>query len=149
MLQVTKMLYPLELSKISYKVAPWAELMAQQFGAELHVLHVVPGLEFWGVAFASEVLIEKDMPQVIAKTQPLVEDFCFEHFKSVPPKAVKVVSGSPSAEIIKYVNENGINMIVMGTHGYYGFDRHLFGSVADKVTRTSPVPVLMVPPLVP
>ena len=146
MLQVRNILYPLELSKISPMIVPWAELMAQQFGAKLHVLHVVPGLEFMGVAFASEALIERDFPLMIEKTRPWVENFCAEHFKAVKPEVIAVLSGSPAREIVKYAEENGIDLIVMGTHSQAGLERQLFGSVADKVTRTSPVPVVTVPP---
>lgn len=146
MLQVQKLLYTLELSSVSPSVAPWAELMAKQFGAELHVLHVVPGLEFVGLAFSNVAMAARDFPLMIEKTKPLVADFCAKHFSSVIPKVVAVVGGNPAKEIVTYVKDNGIDMIVMGTHSQAGMDRYLFGSVADKVTRTSPVPVVIVPP---
>jgi nucleotide-binding universal stress UspA family protein len=120
--------------------------MAQQFGAKLHVLHVVPGLEFAGVAFAADTLIAKDFPKMIQKTRSWVDDFCVEHFKTVIPAAIVVVAGRPAGEIVKYVKENGIDLIVMGTHSQAGLERQLLGSVADKVTRTSTVPVVTVPP---
>jgi nucleotide-binding universal stress UspA family protein len=146
MLQVRKVLYPLELSNISPKVAPWAELMAQQFGAELHVLHVIPGLEFMGLAFSSEYMADRDFPLMIEKTRPWVADFCAKNFNLVTPKVIEVVGGHPAREIVKYAKENGIDLIVMGTHAQEGLERQLFGSVADKVTRTSTVPVVTVPP---
>jgi nucleotide-binding universal stress UspA family protein len=143
---VYKLLYPLDLSQISPRVAPWAELMAQQFGADLHVLHVVPGLEFMGLAFSSEAMAARDFPLMIEKTRPWVVDFCAKHFNSVIPEVIAVVGGNPAREIVKYVKENGIGLIVMGTHAQVGMERQLFGSVADKVTRTSTVPVVTVPP---
>ena len=145
-MQVAKLLYALDLSMISHRVAPWAELMAAQFGAELHVLHVVPGLEFAGVAYASDSLIARDFPLMIEKTRPWVEDFCAQHFKTVRPQVMAVVGGNPAAEINGYVKENAIDLIVMGTHSQAGLERQLFGSVADKVTRTATVPVVTVPP---
>jgi nucleotide-binding universal stress UspA family protein len=57
-----------------------------------------------------------------------------------------VREGIPSKEIVEYTVENGIDGIVMGTHGRGGFGRMVIGSVADKVVRTSPVPVLTVRP---
>jgi nucleotide-binding universal stress UspA family protein len=146
MLHAHNLLCSLELSSVSPSVASWAELIAQQFGAELHVLHVVPGLEFMGLAFSSEAMAARDFPLTIEKTRPRVEDFCAKHFQSVAPVVIGVVGGNPAREIVKYVEENGIDLIVMGTHSQAGMDRYLFGSVADKVTRTSTVPVVTVPP---
>lgn len=56
-----------------------------------------------------------------------------------------VVEGHPAQEIIKYAEENSIDLIVMGTLGKSGLDRFLLGSVADKVIRNSKIPVIAVP----
>jgi nucleotide-binding universal stress UspA family protein len=55
-----------------------------------------------------------------------------------------VLEGHPSNEIIDFAQKNEIDVIVMGTLGKSGLDRFLLGSVAEKVTRNSPVPVLVV-----
>lgn len=55
-----------------------------------------------------------------------------------------ILEGSPSREITRYADENDIDVIVMGTHGRSGVDRLLLGSVAERVLRSSPVPVLTV-----
>ena len=144
--QVKKVLYPLELSPLSPAVAPWVEAVAQQWSAELHVLHVVPGLEFWGMAYASEALVANDLPLLVEKARPLVEEFCVVNFRSHRPAVVAVASGGPAHEIIGYASQNAIDLIVMGTHSQAGLDRALFGSVADKVLRSTTVPVLIVPP---
>nr|WP_277505937.1 universal stress protein [Haladaptatus sp. DYSN1] len=52
--------------------------------------------------------------------------------------------GDPAVAIIAYAIENEIDIIVMGTRGKTGFERYLFGSVAEKVVRVSPVPVMTV-----
>ncbi|MDK2892745.1 universal stress protein [Methanohalophilus sp.] len=56
----------------------------------------------------------------------------------------RVLEGHPSHEIIEFAENNDIDLIVMGTHGKSGFDRFLLGSVAEKVTRNSKVPVMVV-----
>ena len=56
----------------------------------------------------------------------------------------ETVEGSPHEEILDYVTEHGIDMIIMGTHGRTGLDRLVMGSVAERVVRRSPVPVLTV-----
>ncbi|MCD4821283.1 MAG: universal stress protein [Methanococcoides sp.] len=55
-----------------------------------------------------------------------------------------VLEGHPSNEIIEFAEGNNIDMIVIGTLGKSGIDRFLLGSVAEKVTRNSKVPVLVV-----
>jgi nucleotide-binding universal stress UspA family protein len=57
-------------------------------------------------------------------------------------RAVNV--GTPHREILDYVEDHDIDLVVMGTHGRTGLDRYLIGSVTEKVVRTSPVPVLTV-----
>lgn len=55
-----------------------------------------------------------------------------------------LVNGSPAKEIVRYSNENDCDVIVMGTHGRSGVDRLLLGSVAERVVRSSDVPVLTI-----
>jgi nucleotide-binding universal stress UspA family protein len=60
------------------------------------------------------------------------------------PVTTEVVTGSPSRQIGEYAAQNDCDVIVMGTHGRSGFDRWLLGSVAERVVRSSPVPVLTI-----
>ncbi len=57
-----------------------------------------------------------------------------------------VVWGRPADEILKYINENKTDLVIMSTHGRSGIPRWAFGSVADKVIRHSTAPVLIIPP---
>jgi len=54
------------------------------------------------------------------------------------------VEGRPSREIVSVAREEGVDCIVMGTHGRAGIDRLILGSVAERVVRTAPVPVVTV-----
>ena len=58
----------------------------------------------------------------------------------------KVLTGDVTEEILQYVQENRANLIVMGTHGYKGLERVMFGSVADKVVKTACCPVMTINP---
>lgn len=60
------------------------------------------------------------------------------------PVESTILDGSPSREIVEYSDENDIDVIVMGTHGRSGVDRLLLGSVAERVLRSAPVPVLTI-----
>ena len=63
--------------------------------------------------------------------------------RDVPVECVQL-DGAPSREIVRYAEKHGCDLIVMGTHGRGGIDRLLLGSVAEKVVRSSRIPVLTV-----
>ncbi len=59
--------------------------------------------------------------------------------------AKKVVEGNPGVELVQYADESGVDAIVIGSCGRSGLEKFLLGSVAEKVVRTSRVPVITVP----
>ncbi len=71
----------------------------------------------------------------------VVETACANH--DVPVERVRL-EGRPSQRIVEYATEHGGDLIVMGTHGRGGLDRLLLGSVAERVVRSAPVPVMTV-----
>ena len=60
------------------------------------------------------------------------------------PIEIHLLEGSPSREIVRFAEKEGVDLVVMGTHGRGGIDRLLLGSVAERVVRSSKVPVLTV-----
>ena len=58
----------------------------------------------------------------------------------------RIVQGAPADSILDYTQKNQVDLIIMSTHGRSGVSRWAFGSVADRVIRNSPVPVLLSPP---
>lgn len=60
------------------------------------------------------------------------------------PVETEIVDGSPAKEIVAYADEQDCDVVVMGTHGRSGVDRLLLGSVAERVVRSAPVPVLTI-----
>jgi nucleotide-binding universal stress UspA family protein len=62
------------------------------------------------------------------------------------PATVAVRPGTPDEAIVSYVGERGVDLVTVGTHGRTGVERVLLGSVAERVLRTAPVPVLVVGP---
>lgn len=115
--------------------------LAKLSGARVYVTYVVDTASFdsipmdggWEMMYK---LLEKEgneiTDKVIADTG---EDIEIES---------KLLEGHPGHEIIDFAENNGIDLIVMGTHGKSGLDRFLLGSVAEKVTRNSHVPVMVV-----
>ncbi len=143
---VQKMLFPMELTEITEKIAPWVNLAAQRFEASVHVLHVIPDPGYWGVAYGISPSHLDDEPGLIRKAQEKVDAFCKEYMAKDLDLTIKTVLGEPSEEILRYIGDQSISLVVIGTHGRRGFEKFVFGSVADRVVKSSPVPVLTVNP---
>lgn len=141
--QFKTILMPTDFSSTSEQAFEYAVAMAQRFGASLHVLHVV--------AYPMEVAAWPDAYWIEATglRQRLREDAEKQIVAlagSVVGVAVttEVLDGNPARTIDKVAKERGCQLIVMGTHGHGGIAHLLLGSVAERVVRTAPCPVLTV-----
>lgn len=139
MIRLQKILVPTDFSTHSDAAVRYGVELANRFDAELHLLHTVERVPaFYGEGFAAPPETEADLANAAtAKLAELPEQ--------ISPQTVvvrKVVIGSPFPEILKYAEENDIDLIVLGTHGHGALARVLLGSVAEKVVRKSPCPVL-------
>ena len=66
--------------------------------------------------------------------------------KGIPQVEGKILTGDIAEEIMRYGKTNNCDLIIMGTHGYKGFERIIFGSVADKVVKNACCPVMTINP---
>ena len=82
---------------------------------------------------------QKDAEEYVLKVKDTLKK------QGIATRAVTVV-GNPADEILGYTEKNNVDLIVMSTHGRSGLSRFFFGSVADKVSRHSRVPVLLIAP---
>ena len=145
-MELKKILYPTDFSKHSLAALPYAKEMAEKFGAELHVLHVVDSAyQYWmagGEDTAAVVISENEL---MDSAQQQMDDFIEKNlgdYKS--PMTVKLLPGRPFLEIIHYARDQGIDMIVIATHGYGALTSMLIGSVTEKVLRKAPCPVMTI-----
>jgi nucleotide-binding universal stress UspA family protein len=113
--------------------------LAEQYDATVHALYAVEAVP--GMDHGAEQLIGALQAEGERATTD-VADRARERGLAVET-AVRV--DSPHRAILDYADENGVDLVVMGTHGRTGLDRVLLGSVAEKVVRLAPVPVLTVP----
>jgi nucleotide-binding universal stress UspA family protein len=140
----TRILVPTDFSEPSDAALDYARVLAGKFGASLHVLHVV---ETPSAMMSPEVYIA-DSPE--AQVQ-LFEDAKNRLQHRVTPNdrtryaaTTEIVSGPNARSIVNYATERGMDLIVMGTHGRTGMAHLLMGSVAEKVVRDAPCPVMTV-----
>lgn len=114
---------------------------AKRHNAAFHVLFVVdqtaPVLNVRGSDAPLDQL-EAEGKEVVDRTKEQVNQAAIESVTG------SVCRGEPAQTILDYANTNDIDLVVMGTHGRSGLDRHLLGSVAEKVVRHSDSSVLTV-----
>ena len=84
--------------------------------------------------------------EMLQSAEKKMESFLAENLGNDKTCSSTVIKGDVAEEITDYAAKNDISMIVMGTHGYKGLEKVLFGSVAEKVVKTAPCPVLTVNP---
>jgi len=146
-LEFKKILFPVDMSKVSPKLVEFALTMAQRFSAELHVINVTRPLlaQSPGLAFSSEE-IKQIRERYYSKAAEQLDEFVQTHLGGYAPLKTAHLRGDPAEGILRYIKDNGISLVVMGTHGRKGLDKILFGSVAQRVVQMSPAPVLTINP---
>lgn len=141
-----RILTPTDFSTCADRALTHALDVAAQFGAQLHILHVVNELDpsWYGLTdvqdrttkLRDQIKLEaRDRLRALAPDKDLYD---FETTVSLQ------LSFDVAGSIQEYVDERDIQLVVMGTHGRTGLDRLMLGSVANKVIRHSPVPVMTV-----
>jgi len=141
-----KILFPVDFSEVSPKIAPWVLTMANQFKAEVHLLFVARRLEHFAEMYVTFEDIQNFQTGVIHGAERNMDEFEKTYFKEYPNCKTKVVLGDIAEEILKYAKGEEIDLIIMGTHGRKGLNRIVFGSIADRIIKMSPIPVLSINP---
>ena len=114
--------------------------LAERYDATLHALYVVDGAAYSTLEAGAEIVVEALESEGEEATERVADA---AESAGVNCETI-VTTGTAYRSIRNYVDENEIDMIVMGTHGRKGLDRYLLGSVTERVVRTSDVPVLTV-----
>ena len=139
---LNKILCPYDFSECSKHALKFAIEFATAYKAKLYLLHTfdIRAYNYSEPIYGISVPI-KDAVITIKKE---LENSIPEKIKDELRVETLVIPGVPFYEIIKFANENGIDLIVMGTHGRTGIAHILLGSVAEKVVRKATCPVLTV-----
>ncbi len=144
-MKIRKILCPVDFSETSSRAADYAVELASDVGGSVSFVHA------WMLPIAAmpdgTVLYGPDVAQSIADGLGKSLDQLVSRYRDRGVKLEsRLVEGPPYLEIVRLARELGVDVIVMGTHGRTGLPHLLLGSVAGRVVRTSPVPVLTVPP---
>jgi nucleotide-binding universal stress UspA family protein len=141
--QFKTILVATDFSQTSEYALEYARALATSFGSKLHVLHVVPDpmiASAWSEAYAYDLTALGERLRLDAERQ-LAEKALTIREVAVTTEALV---GRPAAIIVLTAAERGADLIVMGTHGRSGVTHFFMGSVAERVVRSAPCPVLTV-----
>ncbi len=145
MLTLKTVLVPTDFSDASESALRYGKAMAEAFGASLHVVHVMEDL--LAHAWAAEVYVAS-MPQlrdeIEKESRQRLGALLTDGERTELRAETALLAGNPFLEIIRYAKAHDVDLIVMGTHGRGPIAHMLLGSVAEKVVRKSPCPVLTV-----
>jgi glycine betaine transporter len=145
-LTISRILVPVDFSAYSERALEYAIALAGRLGASLHLLHVVEDPIATGVWGGETVL-----PNLTELREELVdgaERQLVTYREAAERAGVPVVStaqvGLPAISIVDHATSLGVDLIVMGTHGRTGMAHLVMGSVAERVLRQAPCPVLTI-----
>jgi universal stress protein A len=144
MTTISRILVPIDFEDTSQEALAYATMLAQRLDATLTLVHVFDDV-YASAAYS---------PDVYAPLPPAVRERVVGELREKlsallpaagrPDNRAEVIVGTPAKGIIEHAREQGVDLIVMGTHGRHGLSHALLGSVAERVLRTAPCPVLTI-----
>jgi nucleotide-binding universal stress UspA family protein len=161
-MDVRKILVPVDYSSDSQQALSWGMSLAEKYGSRLLLFHAiakaVEEVFAQGIGAASppayylERLAPGNLPfpgqpiiiDLLDQASTELQDFAHKHLREPLPLEIKVGVGKPAEEILRVAREEGVDLIVMGTHGHTGLRHLILGSVAEEVTRHAPCPVFTI-----
>ncbi len=154
MKEFKKILWPTDLSDNAAQSLPLVTSLTQKYDAEIHLLFVAEDISqvinFYGEDHPGPV--EQFRQWLIQKAEKKMEDLCGRELGGCPHYRKHIKVGDPAQAILKMIQEEGVDLVVMATHGHgYGTHEHragqaTFGTVSEEVVKNSPIPVLTVSP---
>lgn len=142
---IRKILVPVDFSANAKEALAWAADLARRYDAAVTLAHVYQPISMTlpdGFVLSSAPALVDLLNQLDRALADARRDLT-----DVAP-GIKVdtqlLQGVPFAEIVRFAREGGYDLVVMGTHGRTGLKHALLGSVAEKVVRKAPCPVLTI-----
>jgi len=151
MTMMKKILLPTDLSNSAELAVPMARKMAATFGARIHCLHVADDpVDDWVGSWS----LVPDTPGMVTESERIgfpkpsmkrLRAFVDKHFSDLEPTVTfEVVEGKPHEEIVRVAEDQRVNLIVMGNHGYGEMDPSGHDCNTERVIRSTSIPVLSI-----
>ncbi len=148
MIAIKNVLVATDFSDVAASAIDYARELARRGDGTLHVLHVVDDINSIlayadaGVGGLAPADLQQDIEQAATRSLEAAVDDCDR--RELHAVTVLRVGHNPAKEIVEYASANAIDLIVVGATGRGALNRLLMGSVADKVIRQAPCPVLAI-----
>ncbi len=146
MIDLQRILLPTDFSDNAAEAQKYACEFADRFGSELHLLHVLEVHVDPTPQFGMGLALPSHMEESTKAAENQLAALLPAAWASMHEVVRATMHGSPFVEIVRYARQQNIDLIVMGTHGRTGLAHVLTGSVAERVVRKAPCPVLTVRP---
>ncbi|MEW6109646.1 MAG: universal stress protein [Nitrospirota bacterium] len=143
-MEIKKILFATDFSEGSSRALPYAVDLAKHYGAKLYFVHVIYDVAKTAGWYVPHVSIDEMYKDMEKSAKAELEKSFIEEMRGLKDIEHVVLKGTPYEEITKFVGQEKIDLIVLGTHGRKGIDRMIFGSTAEQVVRNAPCPVLSV-----
>jgi nucleotide-binding universal stress UspA family protein len=140
-----KILWPTDFSGSAEKALPYVRSLTEKYNTEIHVLYVIEDIahhKSWYGDF-EQARIEKILKWEENTASERLDQVCASYLEGCPLYIKHIAVGDPAQEILKLVDKEKVDTIVMATRGAQGHFK--FGSVAEKVVKNAPVPVITIP----
>ncbi len=148
---IRRVVTPIDFSDNSRLIADSSIFLASKYGASIYLVFVVQNFEDYSGFFVPQMHVPNLEEELMAGAEERMDEFAEELAGVIAQFGVKEIShkvlmGDVGEQIVDYATEVQADMIIMGTHGYKGLEKIMFGSVADKVVRSALCPVTTINP---
>jgi nucleotide-binding universal stress UspA family protein len=144
-MKIKKILWPTDFSGNSEKALPYVQSLTRQYGCEIHVVYVIQDIahhESWYGEFGKSHITDL-MEWAHKSATKRLDQICGTYLDGCPLYVRHIAVGDPAEEILKLIDTEQIDTVVMASRGEKG--KFHFGSVTEKILKNSPVPVTAVP----
>jgi universal stress protein A len=145
-IRAKRILWPTDFSDLSLHACKYAAAFREQFGSELHVIHVLatPVPFEAGMTVPADIPISAADPELLESSREALTQIAQEQFGSADGIVLDTFFGSAWHGVCEYAREKEIELIIIGTHGRTGIQHVLIGSTAERIVQHAPCPVLTV-----
>jgi len=144
MVEIKRILFPIDFTENSSKILPYALSVSEKYDGMIYLLHVIKDIREFVSGFY--IPLNQYKEKALNGAETALNMVCDEQLQGCPNFQKRILFGDPAQEILKTIESEGIDLVIMGTHGRKGLEHVVFGSVAENVVKKSPVPVLTINP---
>lgn len=143
-MDIRRILVPFDFSEFSENAFAWALTIAEQWRSHIFLLHVVPALNYSPLLMGGAFNLAELEANLQTDAEAKAKEFVANKGLKTAQIDTQVVIGEPFHDICQIADKEKVDLIVMGSHGRTGLSHVLLGSVAERVVRHAPCPVLVV-----